>query len=697
MRGSCAKPLRSTLAVYAGILPVVFFAGVASAGDSIATTPDSSDYRLEEIVVEAPRPITTIGGASGIEVQVDSLVLPAAPMLDEALRDLPMLHVRMNSRGEAEISARGSESRQVAVLVDGVPITLAWDARADVSVIPATGISGLSYIRGLSSMLYGPNVLGGIVETSVGRSLQQPSEKSFRITSGVDDVGSYGGSIVGELPLERLGGQVLLRGGVGYRNTPGQPLAKDVTEVVKTDDNLRLNTDAENLDGFLSLRHRTRGGAWVSLSGSAFREERGIAAELGVPDEDARLWRYPRQNRALGVMSLGTGDRGSPFGGRGDVEASFAYDRGETDIDSYASREYEEVVSFEDGKDRTMTLRLLADQTVTNRGDLKGAFTLSNIRHEEVLGEIEDSETTTTEATYRQRLMSFGGEADWHFIEGGLSGTSLTGSIGAAYDVGETPESGGREPKQGKLSKVGGRAGLTLGLADGKTVLHAGVSRRGRFPALRELYSGALNRFAPNPDLKPEQLLAMEGGATFHMGGGRYQIVGFHHRLEDAIVRITLEDRRFMRVNRNELKSTGVELLASHRWRRVSLSGDATFQNVELTDTDAAETHKPENLPEVFGSLGAEFLLPLGIAGGARLDYTGQQSSIDPATGDDTDLDPGTQAGAYLSRTWFVRQHGGFSSLELRVSVDNATDEAVYDSAGLPEPGRRFRFEVRLF
>ena len=386
-----------------------------------------------------------------------------------------------------------------------------------------------------------------------------------------------------------------------------------------------------------------------------------------------------------------------PLGGRGDIEGSFAYDQGHTDIDSYDSRSYDNVVSFENGADRTMTARLLADQTIGGRGDLKGAFTFSDIRHEEALGVIEDDQTTTTDATYRQQLMSVGGEADWRFIEGGSGGTTLTGNVGAAYDVGETPESGGREPKQGRLSKVGGRAGLSLGLADGKTVLHAGVSQRGRFPALRELYSGALNRFAPNPELKPEELLAMEAGATFRAGAGRYQIVGFHHRLEDAIVRITLEDRRFMRVNQNELTSTGVEFVASHRWGRASVSGDLTLQDVELTDTAAEETHKPENLPEVFGSLGAEFPLLLGLEGGARLDYTGVQSSIDPATGEDVELDAGTLLGGYLSRAWFVRQSGGFSSLELRFSVDNATDAVLYNAAGLPGPGRRFRFELRLF
>ncbi|MND08839.1 hypothetical protein D3C83_317470 [compost metagenome] len=47
-----------------------------------------------------------------------------------------------------------------------------------------------------------------------------------------------------------------------------------------------------------------------------------------------------------------------------------------------------------------LTLRLLADQSVGSRGELRGAFTMSEVRHDEFLPE-------TPTARYRQRLMSF--------------------------------------------------------------------------------------------------------------------------------------------------------------------------------------------------------------------------------------------------------------------------------------------------
>ncbi len=137
----------------------------------LAQAPESSRpvkvHSIEEVTVRSSRPVATAGGASAIEAEIDSLETPVAASVEEVLRQLPALHVRTNSRGEAELSARGSESRQVAVLLDGIPITLAWDARADVSVIPATGLQEVTYTRGLSSMLHGPNVLGGVVEASL--------------------------------------------------------------------------------------------------------------------------------------------------------------------------------------------------------------------------------------------------------------------------------------------------------------------------------------------------------------------------------------------------------------------------------------------------------------------------------------------------------------------------------------------------
>jgi iron complex outermembrane receptor protein len=645
--------------------------------------PEEPKNKEPEIVVVGIRSVAKPGGASAIEVRPDSMSLSPVPALEEVLRELPLLYVRTNSRGEAEISARGSESRQVALLVDGVPITLAWDARADASIIPSAAIQELSYVRGVSSMLDGPNVLGGVIEIKSGHSLIQPQQSSYLVRTGVDHVGGTGGAARVTVPFLAAGGSWVIRAGAGVRDSPGQPLAKGVTERVETEKSLRLNTDSHITDGFMSLRYIADGGAWCALSGTSFSGERGIAAELGVPDGDARFWRYPHVSRTLAVLSAGTGDRKSPLGGYAGLEASLGFDNGRTDIDAYTSPTYEELDTFEDGKDRTLNMRLRGNQALGARADLRGAFTMAEVRHDEILPE--------GNARYRQRLWSLGAETDARLIERGSSVRSWRLSFGGAWDVAGTPQAGGKEPL-GRITGWGGRVGTTVGLRNGATQLHAGLSHRSRFPALRELYSGALNRFAPNPDLKPERLATFEGGVTTRIRRGELQAVLFYNRLRDAVARIKLPapDNRYMRINRDELTSVGLELFASQRWGRFSLTGNFTAQSVDLTDTQAGVTNRPENLPELFGGAAVRARLGRGFTGGVEALYNGEQFTIDPETGDDRRLDAGTRLDLELTRRWGPR-------LETTLAVDNVTDTAIYDLIGLPRPGRSVRLQFQFF
>jgi iron complex outermembrane receptor protein len=649
---------------------------------------DTMVFRIEELRVQARRPVTTVGGASAIEVSVDSLGLPAAPTVDEVLRKIPSVHVRTNSRGESEISVRGSESRQVALLVDGVPLTLGWDARTDVSVLPASAPHEITVVRGLSSILHGPNVLGGVVEMSVARGTHFPARSSLQVSGSYDGVGGYGSGVSGSVPFETTSGRWLLRAGVGFRDSPGAPLPGSVTEPVPTDDDLRLNTDARIQDGYFAARYVRDGGAWFTLAGSTFKAERGIAAELGA--DEPRLWRYPDITRTIVAASTGTGDRVTAFG-RGDVELSLGLDDGHSEILSYQDRTYTATKGSEIGDDRTLTLRALADHTLGNRGDLRAAFTVADIRHDaNVDGDLSE---------YQQRLLSVGGETVWRLVEdpsAPLEAVRL--SFGGAFDQGSTPKSGGL-PSLGTLSDWGARVGLTALTNDGQTMFHAGISRRGRFPALREVYSESLELFEPNPDLRPEHLVAMEGGFTTRVGMGEIQLVGFRHNLTDAIRRITLSNRKRQRVNSDRLESTGIEVLFTQTLGDVTLGGDFTLQSVELVDPDTSASTQPENLPERSGS--AYVNIPLGTSGftlGGEARYTGAQFCQDPDSGADVELDGGTWLNADVTRTWQVASSTGtLSRMETRLGVDNMADTALYDQCGLPRPGRLLRVQIRIF
>lgn len=656
----------------------------AEASGTGAARGDTARVLIEGVEIFGARPATTRGGSSETRASLDSLALPPAASAERVLRGLPGIHVRTNSRGEAELSVRGSESRQVAVLFDGMPLTLSWDGRTDLSVIPAGALQQVTLTRGLSTLLAGPNVLGGVVEFQSGAAGGAAARPGLVLESGVDHVGGYGASAAFTVPREVAGGRVTLRAGMGRRDLPGVPLARGVVEPLP-DGDLRVNTDLEETDAFASARFDAAGGGWLSLASAGFRAERGIAAELDV--DDPRLWRYPYVARALTVLSGGSGVRRAPWGGATSLQASAGLDVGRTEIDAYDSRTYQVLDSEENGDQRTLSLRAIGTQTLGRRGDVRVGVTSSELTYDEHLSPGGTSR-------YRHRLWSVAGETTLRFPRRGAGALDeVDVGLGAAFDRSTYPLSGGRPALEAR-DAWGARAGVSALLLDGRMTLHASASRRARFPSLRELYSGALGRFDPNPGLRPEALTALEGGVTLRDGRGTVQITGFHQRLRDAVVRIR-NGSLFRRVNQEGLRSTGVEIAGARRMGRLTLGAGLVGQSVDLLDPGAGLEH-PENLPEWSGSVHAEAALPSAFDAGVRVRFVGEQYAIDPDAGTLGTLPARASADVELARRWRVGGGGWFSTLRTRISAENVADEAIYDAFGLPGPGRTFRFDVRL-
>ncbi len=492
------------------------------------TLPFDTIYNMEPIKVRVARPVATAGGAAAITTPLDYLRINPSPTLADVLRQMPLIQVRENSRGEVQPSIRGMGSRRVVVLVDGVPITLGWDNRADLSVVPVTAARELTLVRGLSSVLYGPNALGGAILVAVSDGDgTAPPPPPFRFNIGLDNLGNAAAALGLSTLIPTSSGEVMLRAGGGYRNRSAWPLPEDVPPVDPSLGDDRLNSDMEHGNAYVSTRYEADNGRWLSLTSFGFKAERGVPPERHTIDP--RLWRYPDQWRWVTALSAGTGWRQTPWG-EGDLEASVGLDFGETFIDTYSNIAYDSITGGESGDDRTLSVRLLGDHTL-GIGILRGALTAAETKHIEV---VDDADP----ATYKQWLFSLGLEVDQPLLPD-LDASRARVSVGVSIDGAGTPLTGPADPRD-PIWTWGARAGGTFALGDGSVVLNGGLSRRVRFPALRELYSGALGRFVVNPGLDPEVLGVAEMGATFQVGTLNGQAVVFHQRLTDAIVRVAV-------------------------------------------------------------------------------------------------------------------------------------------------------------
>ncbi len=672
------------LAIALACLP---FASAAAQTPRDSARADSAAQRLKAVTVTESRAAAVVGGASAVVVRTDALRTSPAPSLEQALRESPFVHVRQNSRGEMELSVRGSDSRQAAVLLDGVPITLGWDHRTDPSLIPLTGAQNLVIVRGLGSLLNGPNTLGGTIEVSHDDAFGRLGGGQAWGGAGVDENSSYVAALgAGRELADLMGGQLAIRGGVAHRQRDGVSLPGGAIDP-SARDGLRTNSDLTQTDGFASLRWSGAAGRNVGLTVSGYDAERGVPPEehLTAP----RLWRYPYTSRAMAAFSANSGSIQTPFG-FGSLNVGAGYNGGRSKIESYDSRQYRTINGEELGDERTWTGRALLAHSLPKSATFKAAATVADVNYTETL-------SPAAGVDYRQRLFSGGAE-----VEVPVRGrTTFAG--GLVFDRSTTPETGGRTPAQESFDDIGWRGGVTHEVNDDWRV-HASASQRSRFPALREIYSGALNRFRPNPDLKPERLLGVEAGFTVDRAwgpipDGTIQVTGFRHRLDDAVIRITLSNpTRFMRVNRDRIESAGAEVLAGFvfgedRERAVTLTGDAMLQTITVYDITAAgqPSRHTENNPETRGMLELGVPLPWQMRGFANARYTGTQYCLNADTSREMQLSGQTESDLAVERRFTVSGRGLFRSLRALVSLDNVADATVYDQCGLPQPGRTLR------
>jgi outer membrane receptor protein involved in Fe transport len=215
------------------------------------------------------------------------------------------------------------------------------------------------------------------------------------------------------------------------------------------------------------------------------------------------------------------------------------------------------------------------------------------------------------------------------------------------------------------------------------------------------MYSTALGRFEPNPGLRAEIQTALETGVTARFGRYDVQAVVFHQRLDDAIARGAPpagSDARYMRVNRDQVRSTGLEVLAGYTAGRLALETEATLQSVDVASPGGAGV-RAEYEPVFAAGVGGVAPLPAGIEAAAELTYWSSQYCAAPSPGQEEyrELEPGTRADLQLSRSFRLgAPRAAFDRLSLELAVDNLTDTTVYDQCGLPRPGRTLRLQVRI-
>lgn len=645
----------------------------SSEADSLRT------YELSEIV---------IGGSSETNrsteairrVSIASIVRQDAPSVAALVSLIPSAHLQTNSRGESLIYIRNSGERQVAVFFDGALLNIPWDYRVDMSLIPSGMLGGMAISRGVPSVIYGTNVIGGAVNLQSRSMDGTGSHAESNVQLGSQS--SQSGKAIYLWRSEKWSSVV----SGGLFSSDGQSLPSGANLAFgQPGRKVRTNTDRDISNVFGRISRLGNNDSEFGLSVLHVDAEKGIAPEGHIdPDQDhVRYWRYPLWRNTMFIANARTARSIN-----GQLRATVWYGRFDQQIEQYGDSEFERKTDLEEDEDRTVGLRLIGSRSF-GRGILRASINWLRSDHRQIDSKYseESGETEALSQRFQQHLFSTGVELempfrdDWGF------------SVGASLDGNATPRTGDK-PARSKETALGVTGSLKYDLAEHRR-FRISIGRKVRFPTMRELFGEALRRFELNPNLKPET--SIQGEAAFEVQGASVsgEIVAFYRRTFDTIDQMVVDvdgERRRKRINLDGSRVRGVEVAGSIRiLENLTADGHVSWMDPDAFVND--RTRKLNEKPELLGSLTLNWITRWGGSAQANVRQVGQAYALDQ---DNTQvaLPSSTVLNLRVALRRYFQTGGIF--IEIYGGLNNVTDEVTLPQLGLPGRGREMRVGASL-
>ncbi len=638
---------------------------------AFANSPSDTlrSYRLGEIVTTSQRGQKAISTSNTYDVEYYEIQKIDAASVSELAGLLPSGAVRQNSRGESILYLRGSGERQLVIFFDGALLNVPWDNRVDLSMIPTDIIGKISASGTAGSILYGANVLGGAVNITSSEKSNAGYGGILRVQAGEANSQLY------SLTHDGRSGKFNYLANVSYTKSDGAILSGRSFDLLNQDmeSGIRTNTDFRRLSAYARAEYEI-GSTTLGISINHIDAQKGIAPEGHRPSDNARFWRYPDWRRTMIILN----GRQRFNGNRMLLKSTLWYDGFGQTIDEYEDKSYSNISKSQIDDIQTfggrvsMNLLIEDNQSVTIASS---AYRTSN--DEKIISAAGGNSLEFEQITY-----SMGGEYS-------LIINDFTYSLGATYDGNRTPKAGEFTGSEGSsINDFGLMAGLKYNIAAGANCF-VNISRKTRFPTLREAYPESLGRFVINENLKAENGILSEAGIEYTSEKLSTGFTIFSNFYNDMIAKQAAPNSpgKETRVNIGTAIVAGAEINSSYDLlSNLNISGNFTYLYSEGKEGD-----KPIRLayrPEYFGFLIARYSLEIGVRMQVEFDFTGKQYGLNAETKAMERVCPSAAMNLRLSYFHiFINE----MPTEFFIRANNLLDNYRLSKIGLPGPGRTLR------
>ncbi len=427
-----------------------------------------------------------------------------AQTADAALRLVPGVYMLNPGKNSRHVNIRGFSESELKVLVDGIPANETFFRTIDLSQIPSAAISGIKVVKGIPSVLYGANSMGGVVNIITKKGGPEPSasaEVQASDNSTLHLSGS-GGSQVSNINIFAT---------AAYQTSDGYSVSDDFDP---EDRNTGRNSSYHENGGLRENSDYDKRAITGKIGYDTEDTKLYLSAdwhdnEMGIPTEYNRVWRFTEWTQWH--LNLAGEHQAGPvkLSGR-----AFYFKHDDTLVDdAEATRAVGGKVWFDESvyDDYSAGGSARADWNMLENSVLRAqaGYQFEQSKQRELNTRAFDGAIPNPgwgdEAVYETETWELALENEWKW-------DSLLAVVGAGYDLYRPLRSTDVDPGD-DIDSVNPQAGARWAVTEDIDV-YAGAGRKTRFPHMKELYS---SHAGGNPDLDPEYTDTVDAGTEISL------------------------------------------------------------------------------------------------------------------------------------------------------------------------------------
>lgn len=599
--------------------------------------------------------------------------------VSKALNLLPGISLTASGpRNESMVSVRGFDLRQVPVYMDGIPVYVPYDGYVDLARFTTFDLAAVDVSKGFSSVLYGPNSLGGAINL-VSR---KPSKKlEYDAALGMINENGYRGNV----NIGSKIGKFYFQGGFSYLDRDSFRMSSNFVPTANENGGQRDNS--YRTDQKISFKV-----GWTPTEKSEYaigyinqQGEKGNPVYTGYDTQNSlllkpRYWQWPNWDKESFYFISN-----SAFDDKNSFKTRLYFDRFKNTLDSYDDSSYStqtKPYAFESiYNDYTFGGNLEYNTKIIPKNDLKFAFQFKeDVHRENNLGEpvrhfIDNTVLIGIEDVYKVNSKFTVIPGVSYNIRKNLE----------AEDYNSTTKTISDFPDAGASDAFNAQVGLFYQL-NNQQKLGATISQKTRFATIKDRYSYRMGTAIPNPDLKPEKATNYELNYTANLFEKiTFQTALFYSSLSDAILSVSnVEPGKSQMQNFGEADYKGIEAQLNYAiLENLSLNLNYTYiERKNITNPNIHFTDVPNT--KVMGTLEYSPIKILRLIANAEFNSPRFSTSYGARVPDYTLLN------LYVS--------GKISkNFSLDAGLNNIFDRNYSLVEGYPEEGRNFFVTLRFF